>query len=100
MKVSSNMPQMCGELLARGHSRSGDPCVLAGYIGNGKRFGEAIMRFADAYADQTEKDWEELKVARKSPAKKSLPAKTRKPAKKRARKTTRAAKATTPAPTR
>jgi uncharacterized protein (DUF2252 family) len=92
--------QMCGELLARGHSRSGDPCVLAGYIGNGKRFGEAIMRFADAYADQTEKDWEELKVARKSPAKKSLPAKTRKPAKKRARKTTRAAKATTPAPTR
>jgi uncharacterized protein (DUF2252 family) len=92
--------QMCGELLARGHSRSGDPCVLAGYIGNGKRFGEAIMRFADAYADQTEKDWEELKVARKSPAKKALPAKTRKPAKKRARKTTRAARATTPAPTR
>ncbi len=56
---------MCGELLARGHARSGDPCVLAGYIGNGKRFGEALMRFADAYANQTEKDWEELKVSKK-----------------------------------
>ncbi|MGC2162545.1 MAG: DUF2252 domain-containing protein [Silvibacterium sp.] len=68
--------EMCGELLARGHARSGDACVLAGYIGNGKRFGEALMRFADAYANQTEKDWEELKVARRRSAKK-LPAKGR-----------------------
>lgn len=57
--------EMCGELLARGHSRSGDACVLAGYIGNGKRMGEALTRFADAYADQTEKDWEELKSAKR-----------------------------------
>ncbi len=57
--------EMCGELLARGHARSGDPCLLAGYIGNGKRFGEAMMHFANAYADQTEKDWEELKVSKK-----------------------------------
>lgn len=57
--------EMCGELLARGHARSGDACVLAGYIGNGERFGEALMRFADAYAGQTEKDWEELKIAKK-----------------------------------
>lgn len=60
--------EMCGELLARGHARSGDACVLAGYIGNGDRFGEALTRFAHAYADQTEKDWEELKIARKRPA--------------------------------
>ncbi|HUY80150.1 MAG TPA: DUF2252 domain-containing protein [Acidobacteriaceae bacterium] len=57
--------EICGELLARGHARSGDPCVLAGYIGNGKRLGEAIAHFADAYADQTEKDWEALKTAKK-----------------------------------
>lgn len=56
--------EMCGELLARGHARSGDACVLAGYIGNGKRFGAALAQFADAYADQTEKDWEELKRAK------------------------------------
>jgi uncharacterized protein (DUF2252 family) len=67
--------EMCGELLARGHARSGDACVLAGYIGNGKRFGEALVRFAGLYADQTEKDWEELKAAKTRPTRK--PVKTR-----------------------
>ena len=57
--------EMCGELLARGHARSGDACVLTGYIGNGERFAEALAQFANAYADQTEKDWEELCAARK-----------------------------------
>lgn len=57
--------EMCGELLARGHSRSGDPCVLAGYIGASGRVGDALMRFADAYATQTEKDWEELKAVKR-----------------------------------
>jgi uncharacterized protein (DUF2252 family) len=52
--------QVCGELLARGHSRSGDPNAIAGYIGNGKRFDEAILEFAEAYADQTQKDWQTL----------------------------------------
>jgi uncharacterized protein (DUF2252 family) len=81
--------EMCGELLARGHARSGDACVLSGYIGNGQRFGEAIMRFANAYADQTEKDWEELKIARKPPAKKSP--KAAKPARKRVAKSAKVA---------
>ncbi len=67
--------EICGELLARGHARSGDPCLLAGYIGSGKRFGEAIAHFADAYADQTEKDWEELKAARKHSLKSRPPGK-------------------------
>ena len=65
--------EVCGELLARGHCRSGDPCVLAGYIGNGKRFGEAIARFAAAYADQTETDWDKLKTAKKRPARNVVP---------------------------
>lgn len=55
---------MCGELLARGHARSGDACLLAGYLGNGEKFGEAIARFAEAYADQTEADWKALRKAR------------------------------------
>jgi uncharacterized protein (DUF2252 family) len=62
--------EMCGELLARGHARSGDACVLSGYIGTGENFGDALVEFAHAYADQTERDWDELKVARKVPAKK------------------------------
>jgi uncharacterized protein (DUF2252 family) len=56
--------EMCGELLARGHARSGDACLLAGYLGNGKKFGEALAEFSEAYADQTEKDWKELKRGR------------------------------------
>jgi uncharacterized protein (DUF2252 family) len=51
---------VCGQLLARGHARSGDPCVIAGYLGNGKKFGGAILEFAEAYADQTKRDYEVL----------------------------------------
>jgi len=51
---------VCGEMLARGHARSGDACVLAGYIGNSRKFDTAVMRFALAYADQTEQDWTAL----------------------------------------
>jgi uncharacterized protein (DUF2252 family) len=52
--------EVCGELLARGHARSGDPLILAGYIGSGEGFAEALAKFGSAYADQTEKDWQEL----------------------------------------
>jgi uncharacterized protein (DUF2252 family) len=53
--------EVCGELLARGHARSGDPLILAGYIGSGDGFAEALAKFGSAYADQTERDWNELK---------------------------------------
>jgi uncharacterized protein (DUF2252 family) len=66
--------EMCGELFARGHARSGDACILAGYLGNGEKFDKAIVQFATAYADQTERDWEELKKSRQ-PAKKEKAAK-------------------------
>jgi uncharacterized protein (DUF2252 family) len=56
--------QMCGELLARGHARSGDACLIAGYLGSGMKFAAALVEFAEAYADQTEKDWKELKRSR------------------------------------
>jgi uncharacterized protein (DUF2252 family) len=61
--------EVCGELLARGHARSGDPLVIAGYLGSGDGFAEALAKFGSAYADQTEKDWETLCRSRKSPAK-------------------------------
>jgi uncharacterized protein (DUF2252 family) len=57
--------EVCGELLARGHARSGDPLVIAGYLGSGGGFAEALAKFGALYADQTEKDWEELKRSRK-----------------------------------
>jgi uncharacterized protein (DUF2252 family) len=57
--------EVCGELLARGHARSGDPLILAGYIGSGDGFAEALAKFGSAYADQTEKDWNELRRSAK-----------------------------------
>ncbi len=57
---------VCGELLARGHARSGDPLMIAGYLGAGGGFADALAEFGSEYADQTVKDWEELKRKRKS----------------------------------
>lgn len=54
---------MCGEVLARGHARSGDPAVLAGYIGNSGRLDRALVKFAVEYADQTTSDYENFKKA-------------------------------------
>ena len=47
---------LCGELLARGHARAGDPVQIAAYLGSSDRFDKALTTFAHAYADQTEKD--------------------------------------------
>lgn len=59
--------EVCGELLARGHARSGDVQMIVGYLGNGASFAEAIMNFACAYATQTESDWEALRKSKRSP---------------------------------
>ncbi len=67
--------EVCGELLARGHARSGDPLMIAGYIGTGNRFAEGLARFGVAYANQTEKDWQELRKSGR--AGKVAPTKTR-----------------------
>jgi hypothetical protein len=61
--------EVCGELLARGHARSGDPLVIAGYLGSGDGFAEALGRFGALYADQTEKDWQNLCRSRKAASK-------------------------------
>lgn len=46
----------CGRALARDHARSGDPAILAGYIGSGRVFADAVAAFAVAYADQNAHD--------------------------------------------
>jgi uncharacterized protein (DUF2252 family) len=50
--------QICGWTLARAHARTGDAAAIAGYIGKGYSFDSAIAKFGDAYADQTERDYE------------------------------------------
>jgi len=57
---------LCGWALARAHARSGDAVRIAGYLGTGATFDQAIVQFAKAYADQTERDYAALVGAIKS----------------------------------
>jgi len=47
---------LCGWTLARAHARSGDPAMMAGYMGKSDIFDNAIASFSKAYADQAEQD--------------------------------------------
>ena len=55
--------RLCGWTLARAHARSGDPAMIAGYLGKSDVFDKAIARFAIAYADQAERDYAKFKRA-------------------------------------
>lgn len=52
--------ELCGATLARAHARSSDRIAIAAYLGKGEVFDHAIARFAEAYADQNEKDHQAL----------------------------------------
>ena len=54
---------LCGRALARAHARSGDRVAIASYLGGGEAFDEAIGRFAVAYADRNESDFEQVREA-------------------------------------
>ena len=55
--------EMCGELLSKGHARSGDPCAISAYLGNNDNSDQAMVTFGVNYANQTVKDREELRKA-------------------------------------
>jgi uncharacterized protein (DUF2252 family) len=46
----------CAMVLAKAHGRSGDPALIAGYLGKGDAFDYAMADFAKGYAAQTAKD--------------------------------------------
>lgn len=48
--------RLCGWTLARAHARSGDPAMMAGYMGKSETFDNALAAFSKSYADQTERD--------------------------------------------
>jgi hypothetical protein len=54
---------LCGNILARAHCKSLKGPAICGYIGKGDQFAKAICSFATAYADQTEKDYEDFMKA-------------------------------------
>ena len=57
---------LCGWTLARAHARSGDRIAIAAYLGGSDVFDRAIAKFASAYADQNERDYQALVDAVKS----------------------------------
>jgi len=74
MKVSADLTKMspkqlcryaeaCGKVLAHAHARTGDPALIAGYLGKSSAFDDALADFAVAYAHQTELDYAALQQA-------------------------------------
>ena len=51
---------ICGYLLAKSHARTSGASMIAGYIGGSDKFDQMLCRFARAYADQVERDYERL----------------------------------------
>jgi uncharacterized protein (DUF2252 family) len=62
----ADFAQHCGAALARAHAKTGDAAAISGYIGRGATLDSAVTRFAAAYADQTERDYEQLQKAAKA----------------------------------
>ena len=55
--------ELCGRTLAKAHARSGDAIAIAAYLGKGDSFDRALATFAEAYADQNERDYEAVSEA-------------------------------------
>ncbi len=55
--------ELCGHALAKAHARSGDAIAIASYLGAGDSFDRALASFAEAYADQNERDFRSLQDA-------------------------------------
>jgi len=62
-KAMTAYAQICGTTLAHAHARSGDRIAIAAYLGKGAKFDQAMAAFAEAYADQNERDYEALRTA-------------------------------------
>jgi len=54
---------LCGQTLARAHAKAGRAPRIAGYMGKSGSFDAAIGRYASAYADRTEQDYEDFRRA-------------------------------------
>jgi uncharacterized protein (DUF2252 family) len=59
----ANFAELCGQVLARAHARSGDAAAIADYLGTNSRVEQALVTFASAYADQNARDHAQLAAA-------------------------------------
>jgi uncharacterized protein (DUF2252 family) len=53
---------LCGWTLAKAHARSGDAIAIGAYLGSSSSFDDAMTAFAEAYADQNERDYRALRT--------------------------------------
>ncbi len=59
----NTLAAIAGELLARGHARSGDALAIKGYIGNPARVIKSIVSYGTEYAELTLADFEQFQKA-------------------------------------
>jgi uncharacterized protein (DUF2252 family) len=55
--------ELCAVALAKAHARSGDAVAIAAYLGTSEACDRALDLFAEAYADQNERDYDSLEQA-------------------------------------
>lgn len=58
--------KICGWTLAHAHARTGNRFAIAGYLGKSDTFDRAIVSFAEEYAKQNERDFQEFMEAYRS----------------------------------
>jgi uncharacterized protein (DUF2252 family) len=63
VSVMLQYADLCGWTLAHAHARSGEPSKITGYLGKSDKFDQAVAKFAVAYADQSERDYEAVRAA-------------------------------------
>jgi uncharacterized protein (DUF2252 family) len=49
---------LCGWTLAHAHARSGDAIAISAYLGKGSGFDDALVSFAETYAEQNRSDYQ------------------------------------------
>ena len=58
--------EVCGEIFAKAHARTGDACIMLGYCGDSPKLDRALGEFALAYADQATTDFADFTRAIKA----------------------------------
>ena len=57
------LAEACGRTLAHAHARTGDRFAIAAYLGDTDEFDKAVGKFASAYADQNDLDYQRFMAA-------------------------------------
>lgn len=60
----AKLARACGWTLAHAHARTGDRFAIASYLGDTDSFDKAMAKFAAAYANQNERDYQRFLEAR------------------------------------